>query len=222
MKLTYVHYQHPDLNESLRFFSDFGFVEEKRVDGRVYLRGYGIDPFVYVAEQSPDDKRHFIGGYWTVESAEELQKAAQHPKASKIQDSSAPGGGKVVTIEDLNGYTVGFIFGQELRSTDSKSSTLEKEESGHDWNFHENKPRQGEFRRFQKGACPVHKLGHYGFIVPPSRFKSTLGWYLDLMNLKPTDSTYNPKTDDDEVTFNHIDLGKRYTDHHVRALLSPE
>ena len=28
------------------------------------------------------------------------------------------------------------------------------------------------------------KLGHYGFIVPKSRYRETLDWYLAIMNLK--------------------------------------
>ncbi|KAH8807754.1 Glyoxalase/Bleomycin resistance protein/Dihydroxybiphenyl dioxygenase [Xylogone sp. PMI_703] len=214
LRLAHVHYQHPDLDKALSFLSDFGMIEEKRVDGRVYLRGYGVQPFLYVAEQSPDNKKHFKGGYWVVDTEADLQKAAAHPKASKIEQSTAPGGGKVVTIEDPNSFIIGFVFGQTLRDADTESATLEEASSGHHWNGPDSKQRRGNTRRFQKGPCPVHKLGHYGFIVPRSRVKATLDWYTNLINIQRSDTMYNPVTGEDEGVFNHIDLGKTYTDHH--------
>jgi len=213
--LAHVHYQHPDLNQALSFFHDFGMIEEQRLDGKVYLRGYGTQPYIYVAEQSPDGKRHFMGGYWNVESAEDLQRAASHPNASTIQESHAPGGGQHVTIEDINGFIIGFVFGQKLRDDEKKPLSLERADSGQVSNTAVGKPRKGAFRRFEPGPSPVHRLGHYGFMVPKGRYEETLQWYLDLINLKPSDVVFNPETGKDETCFNHIDLGAEYTDHHV-------
>ncbi|KIV96560.1 hypothetical protein PV10_00409 [Exophiala mesophila] len=214
VRLAHVVYQHPDLEKALSFLLDFGFVEEHRTANRVYLRGYGVQPFVYVAEQSPDDRRHFIAGYWVVESPGELEKAASNPSASPILDSEAPGGGKVVTMTDPNGFTVGFVHGQKVRESDAVHGHLEQEQDPLSFNTTDNKPRRGVFRRFKQGPSPVHKLGHYGFVLPASKFQSTLAWYLSLMNLKPSDIVFNPETGLDETVFNHIDLGKTYTDHH--------
>lgn len=215
IRLAHVVYQHPDLEKALSFLFDFGFVEERRTANRVYLRGYGVQPFVYVAEQSPDDRRHFIGGYWVVDTFGDLEKAASNPSASTIQDSEAPGGGKVVTVTDPNGFTVGFVHGQKLRESDAVHGHLELEHDPLSFNTIDNKPRRGVFRRFKQGPSPVHKLGHYGFVVPASKFESTLSWYLSLINLKPSDIVFNPETGKDETIFNHIDLGQTYTDHHV-------
>ncbi|KAK4946509.1 hypothetical protein LTR10_014361 [Elasticomyces elasticus] len=211
VRLGHVVYQHPDLDKALKFLLDFGFVEEQRTLSRVYLRGYGVQPFLNVAEQSPDGKRHFLGAYWAVDSLEELQKAASNPGASPIEDSDAPGGGKVVTIEDPNGYKVGFIYGQKLREKDGPVP-LEKTDPVS--NGAVEKPRKGVFRRFKHGPSPVHKLGHYGFVVPGSKFESTLSFYKSLINLKPTDAVFNPETGNDETCFCHIDLGPEWTDHH--------
>lgn len=211
VRLAHVVYQHPDLDKALKFLFDFGFVEAQRTDKRVYLRGYGTQPFVYVAEQSPDDKRHFIGGYWVVDSIEELEKAASHPSASSIEDSAAPGGGKVVTVEDPHGHKVGFVHGQTLREKDGPT-LLEKTDPL--FNGAAEKPRRGAFRRFKQAPSPVHKLGHYGFVVPASHFESTRSFYTSLMNLEATDAVFNPATGKDQTCFFHIDLGAEYTDHH--------
>ncbi|OQV04930.1 hypothetical protein CLAIMM_09743 [Cladophialophora immunda] len=211
-RLAFVHYQHPDLEKALKFFSDFGTVEEQRTPDKVYLRGFGIDPYIYVAEQSPDSKRHFVGGYWVVSSEEDLKKAASQPGASAIYDNDGPGGGKVVTVRDPCGFLVGFVFGQQLRNYDGTTGLLEQTSPTTNSPF--DKPRKGNVRRYRNGPSPVHKLGHYGYVVPRSKFMETLDWYHRLMNLKPTDTVYDPKTLEDETTFNHIDLGDEYTDHH--------
>jgi catechol 2,3-dioxygenase-like lactoylglutathione lyase family enzyme len=215
MRLAHVHYQHPDLDKALSFLKDFGFIELQRMEGRVYLGGYGIQPYVYVAEQSPDEQRHFLGGYWVVKSAEDLRRAASSPGASTIQESHAPGGGQFVTMKDSNGFVLGFVFGQNLRHEEESAGSLERAETGYAANTAFKKPRKGETRRFRPGPSPIHKLGHYGFVVPQSRYEETLHWYLNIMNLKPTDAVFNPETGKDETCFAHIDLGITFTDHHV-------
>ncbi|ETI25132.1 hypothetical protein G647_04504 [Cladophialophora carrionii CBS 160.54] len=212
VRLAHVVYQHPDLERALSFLFDFGFVEAHRTPERVYLRGYGTQPYIYVAEKSPDAKRHFKGAYWVVDTLADLEAAAAHPTASAVQDSEAPGGGKVVTLEDPNGFPVGFIFGQKLRESDGPAPPLEKTDPIP--NLALEKPRKGTFRRFKTGPSAIHKLGHYGFIVPASKFESTLSFYKSLINIKPTDAVYNPATGKDETCFCHIDLGQQYTDHH--------
>lgn len=215
IRLAHVTYQHPDLEKALSFLADFGFVEEHRTLDKVYLRGYGVQPFIYVAEQSPDNKRHFIGGSWVVDRLEDLETAASKPGATSIQDSDAPGGGQIVTLTDPNGFKVGFVYGQKLREEDTSEIHLEQKSDQLPSNTTVQQPRRGVFRRFKQGASPVHKLGHYGFVVPGSKWDSTLSWYLDLINLKPSDAVFNPQTGKDETIFNHIDLGQEYTDHHV-------
>ncbi|MAD87806.1 MAG: hypothetical protein CL912_33010 [Deltaproteobacteria bacterium] len=215
-RLSHVHYQYPNLEKSLSFLSDFG-LESKRNDvSRVYLGGYGQDPFLVIAEQSPDSKRHFIGGFWVVDSFEELEKTSQLPSATPIENLDAPGGGKVVRVTDPNGFIVGFVHGQVLKK---EVQDVSLEVHGESMNTATVKTRRGQTRRFMPGPSPVHKLGHYGYTVPKSKFESTLDWYKTTLNLSPTDSVFDPATGKDETTFCHIDLGSEYTDHHVRYLV---
>lgn len=214
-RLAHVHYQHPDLERALTFLNDFGMIQVDRREDRVFLRGYGVQPFINIAEQSSDDRRHFLGGYWAVDSIKELQKAAAHPNASVIKDLDAPGGGKVVTMKDPNGFTVGFVFGQTLRDNGKGTQVPQLEKSVGTFNGATVKSRLGDFRRFDQGPSPVHKLGHYGFVVPRSKYSETLKFYTETLNLKPTDAVYNPKSGEDETCFCHIDLGKEFSDHHV-------
>ena len=216
LRLAFVYYQHPDLTKALTFLKDFGFVEAQTSANKVFLRGFGIDPYLYVAEQSPDSERHFLGGFWTVSSQEDLKKAAAQPGASSIFNLDGPGAGQAVTLRDPNNFVVGFVFGQEERE---KGGSHDLEQGVTEQNSTALKPRKGDVRRFRNAPCPVHKLGHYGFVVPENKFRETLYWYYSIMNLAPTDTVFDPATGKDQTTFNHIDLGDDYTDHHVRSTL---
>jgi hypothetical protein len=216
LRLAHVHYQHPDLDKAASFLEDFGLIENNRTPSRIYYRGIGVQPYIYVAEKSPDSQRHFLGGTWVVESAKDLQKAASHPGSSEIKPNDGPGGGQVVTIVDPNGFNVSFIHGQTFRNDNPEDLSYIREEAvGIASNTSLQKPRKGNFRRFKQGASPVAKLGHYGYMVPEENYQRTMDWYTSIMNLKPTDAIYNPETGEDETCFNHIDLGETFTDHHV-------
>ena len=216
--LAFVHYQHPDLEKSLSFFTDFGLVEEDRQPTKAFLRGNGSQPYVYLAEQSPDSERHFIGAYWNCRSARDLENATTLPGASAMGDLEGPGGGKVVRVRDPHGFVVGFLFGQTFRNTREDSLRLELTTNDAFSNTAEEKLRKGPVRRFKHGPSPIHKLGHYGIGVPAASYTSTMDWYRSVINLKPTDAIFDPKTEREMTCFNHIDLGEEYTDHHVSAV----
>ena len=92
-RLAYVHYQHPSLSEAHRFLLDFGLLLVEQTNTRNYYKGFGTAPCIYVAEQSPNSQRRFVGGAWVVESYEDLERAAALPCASQIEQSNIPGGG---------------------------------------------------------------------------------------------------------------------------------
>lgn len=220
VRLTAVHYQHPELEKASKFFDDFGLVEAQRDDLRIYYRGFGIDRYTYIAEQAPTAKRAFVRGIWTVRSYDDLQTAAAHPAATTpIEKDEGPGGGEIVTLTDPNGIKVSFIYSQALREKDTSiavSRNINDAEVNPNLAF--KKHRRGQNRRFNQGPCPIHKIGHYGFGIPASKFDETLSWYTSLMNLKLTDAVFQPATGKDATSFFHIDLGMEFSDHHVSEL----
>ena len=59
----------------------------------------------------------------------------------------------------------------------------------------------------------VHKLGHYGFIV--ASWDEEVAWYTKNFNFVPSDVAYEPSNENfDVMTFLHLDLGERFSDHH--------
>jgi 4-hydroxyphenylpyruvate dioxygenase-like putative hemolysin len=207
--LAYVHYCHRDLALEEKFLSDFGLERVCQSDSRIYYRGTGPQPFIYVAEQSPGEslEKRFVAGAWLVQSEDDLERASHLPGASKIENARDPGHGKIVTVNDPNGFEIRLLFGQALLDENPKEPTAV--------NTPFQKGRKGEFVRVQQRPSLVHKLGHYGFMVPPQDFKMTLSWYTSTFNLKVTDSVYDPDTNEDKTCFLHVDKEKTYTDHHV-------
>ena len=215
-RLLYTHYQHQNLDAAHRFFTEFGLHTVEKRDDIIYYRGFGENPFIYVAEKSPDDARHFKGSGFLTQEREDLETASRYPGASKIQESTAPGGGFFVDIKDPNGINVRLLHGVTLRSNSEQQKEIPKPVIMNSW---EDKPRKGEFQRFDTGPSKVHKLGHYGVVVDKSQFDDTASWYLSTFNLVPTDSLYDHDTGKDMMTFMHIDKGEEFTDHHVSGRL---
>ena len=208
-KLAYVHYCHQDLALEEKFLADFGLERVYQSDSRIYYRGTGSQPFIYVADQNTEEspRKRFVAGAWLVQSDDELERASYLPGASSIVTAADPGHGKIVTLHDPNGFEIRLLFGQELLDEKPKEPTAV--------NTPLEKRRKGEFVRVQQSPSLIHKLGHYGFMVPPQDFKKTLSWYTTTFNLKVTDSVYDPNTNEDQTCFMHVDKGKAYTDHHV-------
>jgi hypothetical protein len=216
VRLSFVTYQYPNLDRAASFLEDFGLVPVKKEPNRIYFSGYGIDPYVYVAEQSPDSNTRFIGGTWTVDSAEDLEVAANRPECVKTEDNLGPGGGQLVTLADPNGYSITYLHGQQFRDQVSpRHGMREQNEHTAVQNLAFEKPRQGRFRRFEVGPSLVHKTGHYGYMVPKDKYKPTFEWYTSVMTLKPSDSVFDPVTGEDKTCFLHIDRGQEHTDHHA-------
>src|SRR6266498_506242 len=61
----------------------------------------------------------------------------------------------------------------------------------------------------------VHKLGHYGLVVPGPQFLPMRDWYTGTFNLAISDSVFSPSTGEDETSFIHVDRGVEFSDHHV-------
>ena len=210
--LLFTHYQHVNLESAYKFFTDFGLHAVEKTDDIIYFRGFGDKPFIYVASKSPDDKKHFWGSGFLVREFQDLEAAARHPGASEIQESKAPGGGQFVDLKDLNGNIVRLMHGLTMRSAAEQSEELPKPVVMNSW---EDKPRKGDFQRFDTGPSKVHKLGHYGIVVDRSKFDENVDWYLNTFTLARTDALFDEDSGKDMMTFMHIDKGDEFTDHHV-------
>lgn len=87
----------------------------KRTDNKLYMRGYGEDPYVYVAVKTKDGQEpKFLGGSWLVESMDDLRKAEMLPGATAIAElEDAPGGGREVRVSDPDGYVISLLYRED-------------------------------------------------------------------------------------------------------------
>jgi hypothetical protein len=115
VKTAFVIYNHENLDQADHFLNDFGLLEVERInDGReIFYRGYGPDPFVYLARKAATSS--FGGAAYTVENREELEKATRIENATPILPLNYPGGGEIVTLTDPAGFHVHLVYGVEAR-----------------------------------------------------------------------------------------------------------
>lgn len=149
-KTSFVIYEHPDLSKAIKFLLDFGLSIAHRDGDNVFFKGYGSDPFVYLARQSKGSRAAFGGAAYLVESRSELEKAARISGATSIQPLEFPGGGEIVTVHDPAGFPVHLVHGQKQKSVES-AGNLDKLIV----NFEDEKPRKGNFHRLTPGPAPV-------------------------------------------------------------------
>lgn len=210
LKTSFVIYEHADFEKARQFLHNFGLSEVEHKNGNeneIFFKGYGPDPFVYIARRSTTGKSTFGGAAYLVESQQELEKATKIAGASQITPLDAPGGGEMVTLKDPSGHPVHLIFGQESKPVEEMN--LQELVI----NFEDSKPRKGKFQRFKPGPAPVHKFGHYGVTYPEGTYQTMFDWYSKHLALTPSDIVY--KDGKPMTAFFHIDRDEDYTDHHA-------
>lgn len=114
--LAYVIYEHPDLQRLKEFAYDFGFGIAGESDDSLYLKGYGIDQYSYIAIQAPAGKpKRFIGAGFVANSADDFARACELERVKVKNAERIPGAGQVAVLNDPNGYQMHIVWGQELR-----------------------------------------------------------------------------------------------------------
>ncbi|GLA43942.1 hypothetical protein AnigIFM63309_002039 [Aspergillus niger] len=215
-RIAHVYFEHASLEAFTRFAQDFGFVEAMRKGNTIYYRGYGRDPYVYVASQSPTRRSQFLGAAFVAKDEENFNKAAAIPGAVRKTLDDAPGGGKRITFARPNGTFLHVVYGQTEREVDVEGTTppTATHDSQGPFNTPFDKPRKGQFQRYHDGPALVHKLGHYGYVC--KEFETELEFYTSNFNFVHSDILYLPQFPQMEVmSFMHLDLGEEYTDHHT-------
>jgi hypothetical protein len=70
-RISHVIYGHPDLDTIRPFLVDFGMRIAKETATKIWFRGYGADPYVYVAVKTA--QKEFLGTCYLVQTFEDLQ-----------------------------------------------------------------------------------------------------------------------------------------------------
>lgn len=213
-RLGHVYFEHNNLEQFEKFAIDFGMVVAEKKDGKIYFRGYGKDPYIYVASQSGTGKPVFKGPAFVAASQEEFDKAKALPGAQLQSLHDTPGGGEIISFSRADDTFFHVIYGQTERDVDASQTPSATHDELGPANTPFEKPRKGKFQRFHDGPALIHKLGHFGYVH--LKFDEELKWYTDNFNFVPSDILYHwDFSNIDVMTFMHLDRGKDYSDHHI-------
>lgn len=144
-RILHVYFAHPDLEAFAEFAKDWGFVETARKEDRIWFRGYGVDPYVYVATQSRDGNPRFEGAAFVAKSEEDFEKAALLAGATPSSLADAPGGGRMVTFNRSDDTQFHVVYGQVEREVEESAPSATHEVQG---------PYNGPFQKLRRGLLP--------------------------------------------------------------------
>ncbi len=201
--VAYIRFERPDLERQQRFLEDFGMTIVSADASNLYAAGSGSDPFIYHACKGP--KARFVGIGFTVDSDDDLERAAQLPGARAIETESGPGGGRRVTLHDPNGFGVELVHGraEKPHEPDEHSVPLGYARA--------NRPARPALE-----PARVRKLGH--IVLQCLDFDKTLDWWMRHIGLIVSDAQILADGSVN-LAFCRLDLGDEPADHHSVAIV---
>ena len=206
-EVAYVRYSAPDLDAMQEFLIDFGLQTAVRTADRLYMRTAGSAPFVHVTELG--DIRS-VGLGLVASSEGDLHTLATHFHA-EVKDNPEPGGGKIVTIRDIEGYQVDVVHGM----TPSEPIPVRKPIP---LNASNEAVRFGRTQALEPGPSHLIKIGHV--VLKGPNFPAQLDFYRTVFGFQISDSYFAQNENNMIAAFMHCGLGKHYTDHHSLALIA--
>ncbi|MDP1839475.1 MAG: glyoxalase, partial [Reyranella sp.] len=193
----------PDLDEMEEFLTHFGLVRAERTPDALYMRGTDDHHHLHVTQKGGTK---FIGFAYHAADEDDLKRLAKLPGASGIESINEPGGGKRVRLTEPNGYQVEVIAGQK-RVTPVKVARDELNTA------REPVRRAGKLMRLSKSPTSVQRIGH-GVLSTP-KVKETVAWFRETLGMIRSDDVYAGDKENIIGSFNRLDRGAEYVDHHV-------
>lgn len=205
--IAFVRFRAPDLDAMESFLVDFGLQRSGRSDEALYMRGTDDEGFVHVTHLA--DEPGFVGLAFEANSVAELDVLAGRDGFSDVADLDGPGGGRVVSTIDPNGFRVEVVAGRtSVGALPIAPSTVRNDASA--------QPRRGTTVRLQPGPSHVKRLGHC--VINVADYVESEAWYRSHFGLIPSDEI----AIDEERSlgaFLRCDQGDAYVDHHTLFLV---
>ena len=204
--ISFVRFRAPDLGRMQSFLEDFGMTRVEASDGRLYMCGYGGDPFSHVTEPG---EAGFTGLGFRAAGVEELERLAA-AEGVEVENFEVPGGGRVVRLSDPDGFLVEVVAGQ---------TRVDPPEAGRGtkWNQADRRRRIGEPKRVPSGPAHVLRLGHC--VIKVTDFRRSEQWYKERFGLITSDEV-ELAPDVPAGAFLRCDRGIDPTDHHTLFLIN--
>lgn len=202
--------QSPDLDLQEEFLVNFGMTRVERTDDALYMRGTDPDQYIHVTHKG---EPRFIGLAFEAASEADLEKVSKAPGASGIETLDEPGGGKRVRLTEPNGYQIEVVWGR------ARHDTIPVERFPVN-SAKEGTPRKGALTRIDRGPSHVKRLGHAVIMTPD--VKTGTKWFRETLGLVSSDDVYAGDKDNIIATFNRVDQGKKFVDHHTFLCIGGE
>src|SRR2546422_9818628 len=201
--LAYGRLRAPDLDVAEEFLTNFGMVRTARTPTALYMRGTDPAHHLHVTEKGDPG---FVGLAYYAASLEDLKRVAKAAGASGVEDIDEPGGGKRVRLKEPNGYQVEVVYGiKKLKPITVKRQPLNLGSEG--------LKRAGAVMRIHRGPSRVKRIGH-GVMATPKGVE-TARWFRDTLGFSCSDNVYAGNKDNIIGSFNRLDRGATYVDHHM-------
>lgn len=192
--------------------SDFGLATVSRSEQRLRMRGVQPSPFLYEATAGSRDR--FLGLGFSVSSRSALDRLADMPDSSAIQECDG-GSGLFVRMQMLDGFEIDAVWGTEMPDAFGVRAP-------NPFNAGQLKRRFNASVRQRAEPAPVLRLGHV--VLHVSDHAASVTWLRDRLGLVPSDYFGPPpgKIDEAYGTFLRVDRGAELVDHHCMLVLQAE
>lgn len=203
----------PDLDKQEEFLTRFGMIRSARTDTTLYMRGTGTSHHIHVTELGDPG---FVSLAFRAASEDDLNKlSAEAEGASAVEDIDEPGGGKRVLLTEPNGYTIEVVHGVE------EVAEIPIERHAYNFGNIDKYKRAGELWRVDKGPARVMRVGHG--VLGTTKLEESTAWVRKHIGLIASDEVF-VEGDKNKViaSFNRIDAGEQFVDHHVFLYVSNE
>jgi len=209
--LSYLRHRRRDLEEAIRFYTDFGLELAVRSEGAAYLRATGGGAICFILQAGPHDELLAL-------AVEAESEQALHRLAAKVggavEERREPGGGLVLRLRDPGDLQVEVVHGVEASPVRAPPAPVPV--NSFDRPVRINTPRPTVL-----GPAWVRRLGHV--VLGRQEFGRNARWYMETLGLIATDVEVLVELGEPIVAFLRFDRGDVPADHHsIVVAAAPE
>lgn len=203
--IAWIRLRSPDLDLQEAFLTDFGMSRSDKTDQTLYMRGSDADRHIHITEKG---EPCVLGIAFHATSEEDLHRLARAAdNASDVEPLDEPGGGLCVRLQDPSGMPIEVVFGVAPAEPIAVAPKILN--TGTD-----KMARQGDLLRVDKAPSQVKRIGHA--VISTPCIEQSIAWAHRHLGLIRSDDVYADDDSENLVgSFNRIDDGERYVDHHV-------
>jgi catechol 2,3-dioxygenase-like lactoylglutathione lyase family enzyme len=209
--LVHLRHRRRDLDEALRFYTDFGLELAVRSERALHLRAAGGGPICLILEAGAHDA--FVGLAVEAESEPALHRLAE-AVGGAVEERDEPGGGRVLRLHDPAGLEVEVVHGVEAAPPREPPPPVPV-------NSFARPVRVNAPRPATVGPAWIRRLGHV--VLGRQELAQNARWYMNTLGLIATDVEVLAELGDPVVAFMRFDLADTPADHHsIVVAAAPE